>query len=121
MKLQITSGAMNKMLIQPNLQKFTDNLSEILKENHVLPRDLDELPYDLCRTPPGEIVTTTNSGVASNILDKMEQLIKMLQTISEVVPPKNESTFEVQNLDHEDTCITTNEESGRMVEIENES
>ncbi|KAK5819075.1 hypothetical protein PVK06_024032 [Gossypium arboreum] len=80
-------------------------LYESYKKDNGIPKHPDEYPCDMHKIPSCETVEPSNFERLSNILDKMEQMRKMLQEISELLSPREEAVYDVPNLYLEEICF----------------
>ncbi|MBA0613475.1 hypothetical protein Godav_013906 [Gossypium davidsonii] len=58
--------------------------------------------------PSCETTRTANFEVLSNMLDMMAQMMRMMQEISEELPPWKEDMSYVHNSDHDNPCVIDN-------------
>ncbi|MBA0738623.1 hypothetical protein Gogos_011955 [Gossypium gossypioides] len=73
-----------------------------------MPEHSHKPPCDTYEMPSYEITRTANSELLSNMLDMMAQMMRMMQEISEELPPWKENMSDVQNSDHENPCVIDN-------------
>ncbi|KAK5840115.1 hypothetical protein PVK06_008991 [Gossypium arboreum] len=84
-----------------------------------MPEYPDKPPYDSYKLPSCETTKTTNSKELVNMSDIMAQMIKMMQEICKVLPPRKEDMFDVHNSDHENLDII-DDHNEIMVELKDE-
>ncbi|KAH1031549.1 hypothetical protein J1N35_043723 [Gossypium stocksii] len=70
-----------------------------------MPKYLDKPPCDLYKMSSCEHTKKIILKVLENMLDMMAQMIKMMQEISKVLPPRKEDMSDTHNLDHENLGI----------------
>ncbi|KAH1057045.1 hypothetical protein J1N35_035110 [Gossypium stocksii] len=89
----------NEYLYEPLYQSY-DKDDDMLKHSNEL--------HDLHKMPSCETVESSNFERLSNMLDMMEQMRKMLQEISDALPPREEVMHDIPSLDPKDPFFNVN-------------